>query len=140
MAQMPKPHFLVIHEGTAGTWTTSQEIFDQDTDAALFKSVPYPRILRSVGLIGDTSETAGVVQGIKVFVGGQLVAKILGVQTLKLSKDCFMPVDCPVAPNETVSIQIDGQSATNPFSVGLDFDVDYAALAAAVRGQRRRRY
>lgn len=140
MPAMPKPHFLVVHEGTAATWTTSTEVLDQDTDVAQFKSVPYPRILRNVGCIGDTSETAGAVQGVKVLVGGQVVAKIKAEQTLKLNRDTLLPVDCPVAPNESVSVTIDGASATNPFGVALDFDVDYAALAAMARGGRRRRF
>lgn len=139
MAGMPKPHVLEIDEGTAATWTTSTDVMDQDIDAKVFKSVPFPRILRSMACVGDTPGTAGPVQGVKGVIGGQLVAKILSSATSGMHWTDYKFTDCPVAPNETVAINITGASATNPFVVGLDFDIDYGALAAMARGGRRYR-
>lgn len=130
MANIPKPHFLEIHEGAAAQWSASTDVMDQDTDVSVFKTVPYPRILRNAGVVGDTAADP---EGIKITIGGQMVAKLRASATASLSREQLKPIDCPVEPNETVVVTPTGASATNEFIVALDFDVDYARLASMAR-------
>jgi len=130
---------VMIYEGSAATWTTSQDVLDSDPFAQTLKQQPIPRVLTRIGFAGGAAALNTV---LSIKVGIETVAQIRHLNTtdLDISADT-MELNVPVPPNEQLSATISAQSGTNGFLVYLEFDDHPAAkMAMLAQAEQRGRY
>lgn len=131
-----------IKESSAGTWTTSTDILEQDAVGQSIKQMDYPRILSKIGIAGSTAFAGGMV----VKIQDMTVAKILTSETVLYGHNLSdVTVDAQVPAGASVIANPTAASGTNPYVVFFEFDIDPAIKVAALQrasymARTRRRY